>query len=43
VTVWVVRAGEDLKFLSWFESEDVVGIGWAELPRSSAGMSRQEL
>jgi len=43
VTVWVVRAGEDLKFLSWFESEDVVGIGWAELPRSPAGMSRQEL
>jgi len=26
-----------------FESEDVVGIGWSELPRSPVGMSRQEL
>ena len=43
VTVWVVRGGEDLKFLPWFESEDVVGIGWSELPRSPVGMSRQEL
>jgi predicted Mrr-cat superfamily restriction endonuclease len=43
MTVWVVRAGEDLKFLPWFESEDVVGIGWSELPRSPVGMSRQEL
>jgi EVE domain len=43
VTVWVVRAGEELKFLPLFESEDVVGIGWSELPRSPVGMSRQEL
>jgi hypothetical protein len=43
MTVWVVRAGEDLKFLPWFESGDVVGIGWSELPRSPVGMSRQEL
>ena len=43
MTVWVVRGGEDLKFLPWFESEDVVGIGWSELPRSPVGMSRQEL
>ena len=43
MTVWVVRAGEDLKFLPWFESEDVVGIGWSELPRSPVGLSRQEL
>ena len=43
MTVWVVRGGEDLKYLPWFESEDVVGIGWPELPRSPIGMSRQEL
>jgi predicted Mrr-cat superfamily restriction endonuclease len=43
VTVWVVRGGEDLKFLPWFESEDVVGIGWSELPGSPVGISRQEL
>jgi restriction system protein len=43
VTVWVVRGGEDLKFLPWFESEDVVGIGWSELPVSPVGLSRQEL
>jgi predicted Mrr-cat superfamily restriction endonuclease len=43
VTVWVVRGGEDLKFLPLFESEDVVGIGWSELPVSPVGMSRQEL
>jgi hypothetical protein len=43
VTVWVVRGGENLKYLPWFESEDVVGIGWSELPRSPIGMSRQEL
>jgi hypothetical protein len=43
VTVWVVRAGEELKYLPLFESEDVVGIGWSELPRSPVGMSRQEL
>lgn len=43
VTVWVVRGGEDLKFLPWFDSEDVVGIGWSELPVSPVGMSRQDL
>ena len=43
MTVWVVRGGEDLKFLSWFESENVVGIGWSELPGSPVGMSRQDL
>ena len=43
MTVWVVRGGEDLKFLPWFESEDVVGIGWSELPVSPVGLSRQEL
>jgi predicted Mrr-cat superfamily restriction endonuclease len=43
VTVWVVRAGEDLKFLPRFESEDVVGIGWSELPVSPVGLSRQHL
>lgn len=43
MTVWVVRGGEDLKYLPCFESEDVVGIGWPELPRSPTGMSRQEL
>lgn len=43
MTVWVVRGGEDLKYLPWFESEDVVGIGWPELPGSPVGMSRQEL
>lgn len=43
MTVWVVRAGENLKYLPRFESEDVVGIGWSELPRSPVGMSRQEL
>ena len=43
MTVWVVRGGEDLKFLPWFESEDVVGIGWSELPGSPVGMSRQDL
>src|SRR5271165_2500917 len=43
MTVWVVRGGEELKYLPLFESEDVVGIGWSELPRSPVGMSRQEL
>jgi restriction system protein len=43
VTVWVVRAGEELRFLPWFESQDVVGIGWSELPESPLGMSRPEL
>jgi hypothetical protein len=43
VTVWVVRAGEELRFLPWFESEDVVGISWSELPESPLGMSRPEL
>jgi predicted Mrr-cat superfamily restriction endonuclease len=43
VTVWVVRAGEELKYLPLFESQDVVGIGWSELPRSPVGMSRQDL
>jgi hypothetical protein len=43
VTVWVVRAGEELRFLPWFDSEDVADIGWSELPKSPLGMSRQEL
>ncbi len=43
MTVWVVRGGEDLKFLPSFESEDVVGIGWSDLPVSPVGLSRQEL
>ena len=43
MTVWVVRAGRDLEFLSCFVSDDVVGIGWSELPRSPVGISRQEL
>ena len=43
MTVWVVRAGEELKYQPLFESEDVVGIGWSELPRPPVGMSRQEL
>jgi predicted Mrr-cat superfamily restriction endonuclease len=43
VTVWVVRGGEELKYLPWFESEDVVGIGWPEMPDSPIGMSRQAL
>jgi len=43
MTVWVVRGGEDLKFLPCFESEDVVGIGWSDLPGSPIGLSRQEL
>lgn len=43
MTVWVVRGGEDLKFLPWFESEGVVGIGWSELPVSPVGLSRHEL
>lgn len=43
MTVWVVRGGEDLRFLPWFESEDVVGIGWSELPVSPVGLSRPEL
>src|SRR5690242_10594119 len=43
VTVWVVHAGEELRFLPWFESEGVVGIGWSELPESPLGLSRPEL
>jgi restriction system protein len=43
MTVWVVRAGEELRFLPWFDSEDVVGIGWSELPESPLRMTRQEL
>jgi Restriction endonuclease len=43
VTVWVVRAGEGLRFLPWFDSESVVGIGWSELPVSPLKMSRYEL
>lgn len=39
----MVRGGEELKFLPWFESENIVGIGWSELPGSPVGMSRQEL
>jgi len=43
VTVWVVRAGEKLKYLDAFVSESVVGVGWSELPQSPAGLSRPEL
>ncbi len=43
MTVWVVRAGGELKYLPLFESQDVVGIGWSELARSPVGMSRQDL
>lgn len=43
MTVWVVRAGENLKYLPLFESKDVVGIGWLELPRSPVGLSRPDL
>jgi len=39
----VVRGGEELKYLPCFEAENVVGIGWGELPGSPVGMSRQEL
>ena len=43
MTVWVVRAGEHLKFLPDFETQSVVGIGWSELPVPPIGMSRTEL
>jgi predicted Mrr-cat superfamily restriction endonuclease len=43
MTVWVVRGGENLRYLPWFDSESVVGIGWSELPESALKMSRQEL
>jgi predicted Mrr-cat superfamily restriction endonuclease len=43
VTVWVVRGGENLRYLPWFDSESVVGIGWSELPESPLKMSRPEL
>jgi hypothetical protein len=43
VTVWVVRGGENLRYLPWFDSENLVGIGWSELPESALKMSRQEL
>jgi predicted Mrr-cat superfamily restriction endonuclease len=43
MTVWVVRGGENLRYLPWFDSENVVGIGWPELPVSALKMSRQEL
>ena len=43
MTVWVVRAGESLRYLPWFDSENIVGIGWSELPESSLKMTRQEL
>ena len=43
MTVWVVRGGENLKYLPRFESESVVGIGWSELPESPLKMTRQEL
>ena len=43
LTVWVVRGGENLRYLPWFDSENIVGIGWSELPESPLKMSRQEL
>ena len=43
LTVWVVRGGENLRYLPRFDSENIVGIGWSELPESPLKMSRQEL
>ena len=38
-----MSVGEDLKYLDDFISESVVGVGWVELPRSPAGLTRPEL
>jgi len=43
VTLWVVRAGENLSSLPLFERYDVIAIGWSELPRSPVGLTRPEL
>jgi hypothetical protein len=43
VTLWVVRAGENLSSLALFEQFDLVAIGWSELPRSPIGMTRPQL
>lgn len=43
MTLWVVRAGENLSSLSLFEKYHVIAIGWWELPRSPVGLTRPEL
>ena len=43
MTLWVVRAGENLSSLPLFEKHDVIAIGWSELPRSPVGLTRPEL
>jgi predicted Mrr-cat superfamily restriction endonuclease len=32
-----------LRYLPWFDAENIVGIGWPELPESPLKMTRQEL
>jgi hypothetical protein len=43
VTLWVVRAGENLSSLRQFEQHGVVAIGWPEITWSPLGLTRQEL
>ena len=43
MTLWVVRAGENLGSLPLFEQFDVIAIGWSELPRSPVGLTRPQL
>lgn len=43
MTLWVVRAGENLSCLPLFVAHDVVGIGWSEIPQSPIGLTRPQL
>ena len=43
MTVWVVRAGENLSSLPLFVEHDVIAIGWPELPQSPIGLTRPQL
>lgn len=41
--IWVVRAGEELRYLDLFVERGVVGIGWAEIDEDPLLLSRTEL
>lgn len=43
MTLWVVRAGENLSSLPLFETHSVIAIGWPELSRSPIGLTRPQL
>lgn len=43
MTLWVVRAGENLSSLPLFEKHNVIALGWFELAGSPVGLTRPEL